>query len=133
MTGKHKYPVHKSPKCPVCSRPYIKTSRKDQAASRDHIYPRCYGSPVEGVINIRYMCVRCNGLRGTVGHCVGALACVLGAVGTTSVKPTTIIRRWKFHEVWTPPLKPVKKVKVEEFEIELERQLHGLGLSDTFY
>jgi hypothetical protein len=87
-------------RCPVCSRAY--TLAGDALMTRDHIMPVVWGGSASfygiGIVDrvTRRMCHRCNSYRGAVGHCIGALACVLAVAGDECIKPSIIIRRWRF-------------------------------------
>jgi len=57
----------------------------------DHILPRERGGATEPH-NLRPMCAWCNGLRGALDHCTGALACVIAIKGRAT--PAKTVHRW---------------------------------------
>lgn len=87
-------------KCPVCRRQFTGTG--DAQRTRDHIMPIVWGGSASfygaGVVdrNTRPMCARCKSLRGQVGHCVGALACILAVACDEALPARQVMRRWKF-------------------------------------
>jgi hypothetical protein len=71
--------------------------------SQDHIYPRQWNRALRQFsdsdsTNIRICCQDCNGLRGTTGHCIGALACAQQVAQTERVAVKTIIAKWKLYQ-----------------------------------
>ena len=89
--------------CPMCRgtmRPWRAAGLKP---SVDHITPRAWngGNSLE---NLRLMCADCNSQRGSVDHCLGALACVLSIA-----KPSGVGRvwaRWRGNALPPPIPKP---------------------------
>jgi hypothetical protein len=90
--------------CPMCRglmRPWRAAGLNP---SVDHIVPRAWKGD-NSIENLRLMCRECNTLRGSVDHCVGALACVLAVA-----KPSGAARIWaKWRPVarMTPDLQKV--------------------------
>lgn len=90
--------------CPVCRREFTRTG--DAIKTRDHIMPVAWGGSTSfygagGMVDrkTRPMCARCNCLRGSVGHCIGALACAIAVANTECAPVPKIIRRWGFSRV----------------------------------
>jgi hypothetical protein len=103
-------------RCPYCGEamvlPRVKRSGApaDNQRTKDHIWPRSWGKrgPPK-VIRIRYVCARCNVLRSTCGHCIGALACVLSTAAESGEPTRTLIRRWKLGVVGSNIAAPIER------------------------
>lgn len=91
------------PRCPLCGDRYNPEGGR-KGVTRDHIYPKAWGGQdtLHGgaVRNIRPMCQACNSLRGMVGHCVGAAACVLAVSNRRQRSPPGVVCiRWGMAQV----------------------------------
>lgn len=84
--------------CPYCGNIMIPPRRcglrpgrvpPSNMRTRDHIRPRAWGG-ADAADNRRYCCQRCNQLRAALGHCIGALACVI-AVARDRRRPSRSI------------------------------------------
>lgn len=65
--------------CAYCGR-QLRSSlpgRPTRQATIDHILPRAWGRGFTNLRNYRLACLRCNQLRGNVGHCPAVLAITL--------------------------------------------------------
>lgn len=98
--------------CVYCSRPMVGGAKGSHNThvrrySRDHIFPVEWGLvPDPDAINIRICCQECNSLRGNVGHCIGAMACVMAVARTERQGAHLVARRWGMYRaasLITPP------------------------------
>lgn len=74
--------------CPFCRRPMWneRSSRSGPGGRRetiDHILPLDRGGGND-LGNLRLCCATCNEVRAQLDHCVGAMACARGAIGSRS-------------------------------------------------
>lgn len=86
--------------CPMCRgimRPWRAAGLNP---SVDHINPRAWGGN-NSTENLRLMCRQCNSLRGSVSHCLGALACVLAVAPPSKVGRTWA--NWRMQRYWYSP------------------------------
>lgn len=91
-------------KCPYCGvemrRPrqrvrQLKSYRPpENCPTNDHILPKARGGQ-DVAENYRRVCLSCNRMRGAVGHCIGALACVRAVAGARNMNQLAVIRLWK--------------------------------------
>lgn len=69
--------------CPYCGVPMVRhcpaSWNRSHVAIRDMILPKSRGGTL-ATGNIRICCQRCRELRGALGHCAGALACLLAVL-----------------------------------------------------
>jgi hypothetical protein len=100
--------------CPLCG---VFMDRKGRGnhrmATPDHILPRAWGGgdvlwwsatlPSEQrVRNLRWLCRPCNGMRGHLGHCVGAVASVLTVSRDVGKRPAEVARTWRMGRIAHP-------------------------------
>lgn len=79
---------------------------KPRRLSRDHILPVEWGGDntwgdENAPRNYRWCCQECNNLRGSIGHCVGALACVIAVARTSRQTTLFVAKGWGLQRMAT--------------------------------
>lgn len=99
--------------CCYCRRPMVKSKGRknwggERRASKDHILPSEWGGD-SVPDNFRRSCQGCNQLRAAVGHCVGAMACVVHIGKVERIDPNFIARRWNMHRIASLIVAPTRR------------------------
>jgi hypothetical protein len=91
--------------CCYCRREMVRSKGRgnknyggERRASKDHVLPSEWGGDTVPD-NLRRCCQACNQLRAAVGHCVGAMACVMHIAKVDRIDPNFIARRWNMHRI----------------------------------
>lgn len=127
-------------RCPRCRSPYEGGTSAIHRKSRDHILPQARGGRLfihGGVSNVEVMCQACNSLRAACGHCWGVVACVLTVAMAQSVVASTILRRWKMHEIIPDEAAPLTHEQTRKQRsadaVKIGIVVHQVGLDEFVY